>query len=279
MKSEQFLKWLNVRPKSPLIMAILNVTPDSFSDGGTYYSKDKAIDHALKMEQDGADIIDIGGESTRPGADHISDAEEVNRVIAVIKGVRNYSGITISVDTTKSNVARKALEAGANMVNDISGLSFDPAMVKVIAKHRVPVVLMHIKGTPKSMQTNPKYDNLIADIVSFLSNQIEFARVNGISEKQIIIDPGIGFGKTVDDNFAIIRELSQFSQLGFPILIGPSKKSFIGETLNLPVNQRLEGTSAAVAACVMNGANIIRVHDVKEMRRVMIISSKIRGNA
>ncbi len=279
MKSKQFLKWLNVRPESPLIMAILNVTPDSFSDGGTYYSKDKAIDHALKMEQDGADIIDIGGESTRPGADHISDAEEVNRVIAVIKGLRNYSGITISVDTTKSNVARKALEAGANMVNDISGLSFDPAMVKVIAKQGVPVVIMHIKGTPKSMQTNPKYDNLIADIVSFLSNQIEFARVNGISEKQIIIDPGIGFGKSVDDNFAIIRELSQFSQLGFPILIGPSKKSFIGETLNLPVNQRLEGTSAAVAACVMNGANIIRVHDVKEMRRVMIISSKIRGNA
>ncbi|MFC1581489.1 dihydropteroate synthase [Candidatus Neomarinimicrobiota bacterium] len=258
-------------------MAILNVTPDSFSDGGAYYSKNMAINHALKMEQEGADVIDIGGESTKPGADRVTESEEMKRVIDVIEGVRSNSEITISIDTTKSNVARSALDAGANLVNDISGLNFDSEMVKIVANYKAPVVIMHIKGTPKSMQTNPTYNNLIEEIISYFANQIEFAMANGISEKQIIIDPGIGFGKTVNDNFTIIKELSQFSQLGFPILVGPSKKSFIGETLNLPVDQRVEGTSAAIAACIINGANIIRVHDVKEMRRVMIVSSKIRG--
>ena len=277
MQPDQFHKWLNVSHKPPLLMAILNVTPDSFSDGGAYYSKNMAINHALKMEQEGADVIDIGGESTKPGADRVTESEEMKRVIDVIEGVRSNSEITISIDTTKSNVARSALDAGANLVNDISGLNFDSEMVKIVANYKAPVVIMHIKGTPKSMQTNPTYNNLIEEIISYFANQIEFAMANGISEKQIIIDPGIGFGKTVNDNFTIIKELSQFSQLGFPILVGPSKKSFIGETLNLPVDQRVEGTSAAIAACIINGANIIRVHDVKEMRRVMIVSSKIRG--
>lgn len=257
-------------------MGILNITPDSFSDGGAFFEPVKAIDHALALAEDGADIIDIGGESTRPGSDSISVEEELGRILPVIKALAGRIPIPLSVDTYKSEVARAALEAGAEMVNDISGLRFDPEMATLIARHQVPVVLMHIKGTPKSMQANPTYDNLMAEIKEYLRESIELARAAGIAEDRIIIDPGIGFGKTFDHNLEVIRRLSEFQELKKPVLVGPSRKAFIGKVLgNLPVTDRLEGTAAAVAISILNGANIVRVHDVKAMARVARIADAI----
>jgi len=258
-------------------MGILNVTPDSFSDGGQFLDTKSAVSHALRMVEQGADIIDIGGESTRPGSDPISINEELARVIPVIKGIRGESTIQISIDTYKSKVARAAIAAGANIINDISGLNFDPEMVNTVRDHRVPIVIMHIKGTPKNMQINPQYDDLIKEVIDYFKKQIDFCRENGVPKSKIILDPGIGFGKRLKDNFILIRELKRFTELGCPVLIGPSRKSFIGLTLDLPVEQRFEGTAAAITAGIMNGARIIRVHDVLEMKRVQIIGDKIRG--
>ena len=258
-------------------MGILNITPDSFSDGGKYYNLDNAIEYALELISQGVDIIDVGGESTRPGAKAISLKDEINRVVPVIKGIRSVSSIPISIDTYKSEVAKKALDSGANIINDISGLNFDSKMIDIVKEYSVPLVIMHIKGTPQNMQVNPHYDNIIDEIISYFEKRINLCLDYGIPKTHIILDPGIGFGKQLNDNFVLIRKLNLFAELGYPILIGPSRKSFIGLTLDLPVDDRLEGTAAAITASIMNGARIIRVHDVLEMKRVQIISDKIRG--
>ncbi|MBI5056736.1 MAG: dihydropteroate synthase [Nitrospirae bacterium] len=258
-------------------MGILNVTPDSFSDGGKYFDKNKAVEQALRMRDDGADIIDIGGESTRPGAEKISAKEEIKRVVPVIEAITDKIKIPVSIDTYKSAVAEAAIPAGASMINDISGLRFDPEMPRVAARHKVPVVIMHIKGAPKNMQKNPVYDSLVPEIIDYLREGIAIARNAGIADDKIIIDPGIGFGKTVEHNLEIIKRLNEFTGLEKPVLLGPSRKAFIGKVLGgIPVTERIEGTAAAIAIGIFNGANIIRVHDVKEMARVAKIADAIR---
>jgi dihydropteroate synthase len=245
----------------PVIMGILNVTPDSFSDGGIYYDKKTAVEYALKMFDKGADIVDVGGESTRPGADPVSEEEEIRRVIPVIEDIlKRKPSSVISIDTTKSYVAHKACEAGARIINDISGLTFNPAIAEVAAEHSASLVIMHIKGKPKDMQINPVYDDLIFEIFEFLYNQTKKAKSSGA--EKIIIDPGIGFGKKIDNNFEILRRLSDFKCLGCPILIGLSRKSFLGKTLNLDLNERDTVTSVAEALAIRNGAKIIRTHNV-----------------
>ena len=274
-----FHQWVREKKMDTLVMGILNITPDSFSDGGKYELVDKAVQFALQMEDEGADIIDIGGESTRPGANSVSVLEECSRVLPVIEGLKAKSEVLISIDTYKSDVARQSIKAGAEMVNDISGMTFDSNMAKLISESKLPVVLMHIKGTPKNMQVNPNYDDLIKEVSDYLRDRVKFAKENGVKEWQIILDPGIGFGKRVEDNFQLLRELNVIEELGFPVLVGPSRKSFIGLTLNLPVDKRMEGTAAAVTAGILNGARIVRVHDVKEMKQVVKITDKIRGYA
>ncbi|MFI5252548.1 MAG: dihydropteroate synthase [Bacteroidota bacterium] len=257
------------------IMGILNVTPDSFSDGGRYFDVDQAISHGLQLVQDGADIIDIGGESTRPGSENVSIEEEIHRVVPVIKQLTQKCNVPISIDAYKHEVATAALDAGAVIVNDISGLRYDNQMAATIAKYSGSVVLMHIKGTPKTMQENPQYEDVVQEVSDYLQESILLALAAGI--EQIIIDPGIGFGKALHHNLIIIQRIQEFQRLGYPVLVGPSRKSFIGAILHLPVDQRLEGTAGAVAASIMNGAQIIRVHDVKEMKRVaMVLDSIIR---
>jgi dihydropteroate synthase len=253
----------------PLIMGVLNITPDSFYDGGRFYSSGTAIEHALRLAEEGADIIDVGGESTRPSADATSVEEELGRVIPVIKGIRTRSNVFISIDTYKARVAQEAVDAGADMINDISGLSFDPKIGEVAAESKVPIVIMHIKGTPKEMQVSPRYDDVIGEIRGFFAERIVFAKQCGIGEENIILDPGIGFGKRLDDNLMIIKELRRFKNLGKPILIGTSMKAFIGKLAGSPdPEERVEGTLASVALSLWNGADIVRVHDVKKARRV-----------
>ena len=272
-----FQNWCINPDRKTLVMGIINVTPDSFSDGGKYVKIKNAINHAKKMVDDGADIIDVGGESTRPGAKEVSSSEELRRVIPVVESIRlNFPDILISIDTTKSVVAHKAIKAGADIINDVSGLNSDIEMVGVVANLKVPIIIMHMKGNPKNMQINPKYKNLIGEITSFFEKKIKIATELGINRNLIIIDPGIGFGKTINHNFEIISKLKEFSKLNLPIMIGPSRKSFIGKTLNLPVKSLIEGTSATITASILNGANIVRVHDVLEMKRVVEISEKIR---
>ena len=276
MNNIQFNSWLKM-PSHTLIMGILNLTPDSFSDGGQFSDKNQATDYALKMIEDGADMIDIGGESTRPGAVPVSVDEELKRTISIIKSIRQQSDCLISIDTYKSPVAEAALDVGANLVNDISGLTFDEKMLDIVVARKVPVILMHMKGTPRSMQVDPNYDNVIEEICEFFRRKVKSAKNSGILDNMIILDPGIGFGKRLEDNFEIIRELKQICAMGYPILLGPSRKSFIGASLNLPVEERLEGTLASITAGIMNGANIIRVHDVKETFRAVKIIEKIMG--
>ena len=273
--------WKNIHiPHAPtLIMGILNVTTDSFSDGGLFFDKGIAINHALEMEAAGADIIDIGGESTRPGAEPVLLEDELNRVIPVIEAIRSASDVCVSIDTYKADVAEKAIKAGANIVNDISGLQFDASMADVVKNNNVPVVIMHIKGTPREMQKDPHYDDLMQEVVAYFQERVEFCHQHGIKKENIILDPGIGFGKRSQDNFELLRELKQIADLGYPVLSGPSRKSFIGLTLDLPVEERVEGTAAAVTASILNGAKIVRVHDVQEMKRVVTIADNIRGLA
>lgn len=259
------------------VMGILNITPDSFSDGGLFFNAASAVGQALRMQEEGADIIDIGGESTRPGAEKISVKEEIRRIVPVIEALAKEVTVPISVDTYKSAVAEAAISSGASIINDISGLRFDSEMPGVAARHKVPVVIMHIKGTPKNMQQNPVYNALIAEIMDYLYGSIEIAREAGIPDNMIIIDPGIGFGKTVEHNLEIIRRLKEFEGFEKPILLGPSRKSFIGKILGgLPATDRLEGTAAAAAIGIFNGANIVRVHDVKEMVRVARIADGVK---
>ena len=250
------------------LMGVLNVTPDSFSDGGKFFKLEEAIKQGLKLAEEGADMIDIGGESTRPGSEPVTIEEELRRVIPVIEELAKRIDLPISIDTYKSGVAKEALDSGASMVNDISGSRFDPEMKKIIAEYDVPVVLMHIQGTPKNMQESPKYENLLEDIKSYLNQSISIAEEAGIGEDKIIIDPGIGFGKTLDDSLKILKNLREFKSLGRPVMVGVSRKSFIGKILDLPTDERLEGSLASMAVAIMNGANILRVHDVKESKMV-----------
>ena len=276
--NESFQDWCLNPKRETLVMGIVNVTPDSFSDGGKFFSPEVAISHASKLITQGANIIDIGGESTRPGAEQVSESEELKRVIPVIEKIRTDNPtILISIDTTKASVAKHAVEAGADIINDVSGLSFDNNMIGIVESYNIPVVIMHMKGNPQNMQLNPDYKDIVNEILDFFKMKIEIAIQSGINRSMIILDPGIGFGKTVEHNFELLSRLNEFNVLELPIMIGPSRKSFIGITLDLPPEDRLEGTAAAVSAGVMNGANIVRVHDVKSMKRVVRIIEKVRN--
>lgn len=251
------------------VMGILNVTPDSFSDGGRFLRLDDAVRRAEEMVAEGADLIDVGGESSRPGSDPVPLDEELDRVIPVVEALAKRIPAPISVDTYKAEVARRALDAGAVLVNDISAMRFDPRMKELIAERGVPVILMHMLGTPRDMQISPSYEDVIKEISVFLRDRIAEAVSAGIARTQIVVDPGIGFGKRVADNLEIVRRLDAFHALGCPILLGPSRKSFIGKALDLPSEERLEGTAAVVALSVLRGAHLIRVHDVRQMVRVV----------
>jgi len=255
--------------KVPLVMGILNVTPDSFSDGGRYTRVSAALERAREMVEEGADIIDVGGESTRPGAQPVPLEEELRRVVPVVEAIRAELDVPISVDTYKSEVARAALDAGAVMVNDISGLRFSPDMADVVAEYQAHVVVMHMKGTPRDMQKNPYYDDVVEEVKGFFSERLEFLQSMGVDLERVLLDPGIGFGKRVEDNLALIRGIPRFLDLDRPVLIGPSRKSFIGDILGLPVEERLEGTLAAVSVAVFLGATVVRVHDVLAARRAV----------
>jgi len=261
------------------VMGILNVTPDSFSDGGAYPTVEAAVARALEMVREGADIIDIGGESTRPSTVYgsstsVSAEEELHRVIPVIERLRVSSDVLISIDTTKAAVADAALKAGAHIVNDISGLTFDPAIAAVTASHGAALVVMHIQGTPEMMQAAPAYGDVVAEVRSSLAASAAAAKDAGV--RTVIIDPGIGFGKNVGHNLSLLRHLAEFRSLGYPIMVGTSRKGFIGQILGLPVNERMEGTAASVAVSIMNGASVVRVHDVKEMKRVVRLTDAIK---
>ena len=261
-------------------MGIVNVTPDSFSDGGGCFSREQAVAHGLRLADEGADIIDIGGESTRPGAVPISAAEEIQRVLPVIEELAGKIDVPLSIDTTKADVARRAIEAGAEIVNDVSALRFDPEMGDVVAACRVPVVLMHMRGTPRTMQHDIHYQSLIDDIREFLEERIEYAVSVGIALENIIIDPGIGFGKSLEkDNLSILKNLAAFTALGRPILVGTSRKGFIGKLLGTPVHEREEGTAATVAIAIYNGAHMVRVHDVKRMKMVAAVANAIKKSS
>ncbi len=263
-----------LRFEKTLIMGILNVTPDSFSDGGLFNDVDTAVTHGKKMVTDGADIIDIGGESTRPGATPLSEKEELSRILPVITQLLEEVSVPISIDTYKPHVADVCLKAGAHLINDITGL-INPEIRKVAAKHNAPVVIMHMKGTPKTMQQNPAYQDLLREITTFFQEQTTIARKEGI--QHIIIDPGIGFGKTVEHNLQILKHLEIFKTLHCPICVGPSRKSFIGTITGLSAKERLEGTLAALTISIMNGANIVRVHDVNECNRAIQVIDAIRS--
>jgi len=259
------------------VVGIVNVTPDSFSDGGEHFSPAEAIEHALRLEAEGADILDIGGESTRPGAEPVGRDEELRRVLPVIAGIRQESDIPISIDTYKAKIAETAFSAGADMVNDISGMRFDPDMARIAAKSNAAVILMHIRGTPRSMQTNPVYNDLLGEISHYLEESISIAERAGVDRTRIILDPGIGFGKTFEHNFTILKNLEHFRSLGQPLLIGASRKSFLGSISGAGVADRLaESVSAAVLASA-HGANFLRVHDVAFTRRALAVHDKIQA--
>ena len=263
--------------RKTLVMGVLNITPDSFYDGNKHFVHEDAIEYAHKMVAEGADIIDVGGESTRPGASPISEEEELKRVIPLIKILSKEINKPISIDTYKAVVAKRAIEEGASMVNDIGGLIDDENMSKVIAGARVPVVIMHKKGSPLTMQKNPICKDLFPEIMSCLKRSISTAMEAGIEKSKIILDPGIGFGKTMQQNLEILKKLYEFKGMGYPLLIGTSRKNFIGALLNVSAQERLYGTLATLAVSIMNGANIIRVHDVKAAVHVATICDAIRN--
>ena len=280
MENEAFtLKWAGHTlelGRRTHIMGILNVTPNSFADGGLYFQRDRAIEHALQMARDGADILDVGGESTRPYSEEVLVHEELDRVIPVIEALSKEVNIPISIDTCKAEVAREALRAGASIINDISALRFDPGMVSVAAEAEVPVVLMHMQGTPGNMQDNPAYDQLIPEILGFLKEAMDRAVEGGIRKDLVIVDPGIGFGKTFDHNLEIIRDLARFRSLKRPILLGSSRKAFIGRIVDKEVAERDTGTMATIAAGVLHGAHIVRAHHVKMTRDTVRVMDAIR---
>ncbi|MBD2099894.1 dihydropteroate synthase [Leptolyngbya sp. FACHB-261] len=257
-------------------MGVLNVTPDSFSDGGQFNLPATAVAQARALAVAGVDILDVGGESTRPGALEVSEAEELERVIPVIRALRTHLDLPISVDTTKAAVAQAALEAGADLINDISAGRFEPEILKVAARFEAPVLLMHMLGRPRTMQQQPSYTNLIGEIYSFLEERLAAAVAAGIPRSQVAVDPGIGFGKTLEHNLEILRRLTEFRPLGVPLLIGTSRKSFIGKILNQPNPQeRIWGNAATVTSAIMGGADIVRVHDGEAMVQVCRMSDAI----
>ena len=260
-------------------MGILNVTPDSFSEGGLFGTTETAFAHALKMADDGADIIDIGGESSRPGAEPVSEQQELGRVMPVIELLAGKVEVPLSIDTSKAGVAREALRAGVSIVNDISALRFDPAMAETVRETGAHVVLMHMQGMPRTMQRNPSYRDVVEEILTFLRERRDFAESQGIPREKIIVDPGIGFGKTLEHNLTILKQVSRFHELGCLVLVGASRKSMIGFITGMPAASRQFGTAAVVAHCVMEGVQIHRVHDVREMRQVCDMSAAIRDTA
>jgi dihydropteroate synthase len=262
----------------PLVMGVLNVTPDSFSDGGRYRSIETAVEHALRMEADGADIIDVGGESTRPGAEQVASAEEQARVIPVIERIRQQTTLPVSIDTYHADTAQAAVEAGADIINDISALRSDPNMVRLLADKRVPVVLMHMLGEPRSMQENPHYDNCVEEIAAFFSERIKFCVSNGIDKSRLILDPGIGFGKRLSDNVEILAGLRRYTEFNLPILIGASRKSFIGmlHPTDKQADQRLGGSIAAAVVAALHGASILRAHDVARTVEALKVMQAVR---
>ncbi len=291
------LSWKNHRLELGLktcVMGILNITPDSFSDGGEFFGHDEAVARGEKLAHDGADIIDIGGESTRPFSEPVSAREEMRRVLPVIEKLAARVSVPISIDTTKAEVARQAIRVGAAIINDISSLRFDPDMAGVAEEYGVPLILMHIRGTPKTMQIEPVYDDLIGEIRQFFENAVAVAEKSGVSRSKIIIDPGIGFGKTTEHNLSLIRQLHEFSVLDLPILVGPSRKAFIRKLLKAcprlqignpeekdidPQLPQVEtGTQAAAAAAILNGAHIVRVHDVAGTRCTAEIIDAVKNS-
>ncbi len=252
------------------LMGIVNVTPDSFSDGGRFYETGDAIDHGLRLADEGADILDVGGESTRPGADPVSADDEAGRVVPVVEALAAKAGIPVSVDTSKAAVARAALDAGAQIVNDVAAGRFDAGLLPLVAERDAPIVLMHMLGEPHTMQKDPRYGDVVGEIAEFLEDRASAAVEAGVGRERIVVDPGFGFGKTREHNLVLLQRLRELRCLGFPVLSGTSRKSFIGATLgDLPVGERIEGTAATVALAVMGGASLVRVHDVREMARVV----------
>lgn len=260
-----------------LLMGVVNVTPDSFSDGGRFLSQDAAVEHALRLQSEGADLLDFGAESTRPGSDPVADDEQLRRLLPVLEGVTHRLHIPISVDTTSAVVAHACLEAGAAIVNDISGFHFDAQLPGICKNHDAGVVLMHIKASPKTMQRDPHYENLFGEILGYLREGIQAAEDAGISDEQILVDPGLGFGKTFEQNYRLLGGLEQFRDLAAGVLAGPSRKGFTGEFSQRPANQRQYSTAAAVAIAALHGADVIRVHDVAEMRQVTDIMDRFKA--
>jgi dihydropteroate synthase len=261
----------------PLIMGILNTSPDSFYPGSRIAGVDRAVGHALDMAEKGADIIDIGGVSTRPGSHGISEEEEMERVVPVVEAVVPRVTVPVSVDTCRSSVARKCLELGASIVNDVSALGLDSGMAETVRMSGASVVLMHMRGAPATMQDNPLYGDVVEEILAFLRERVQFAVERGIPQEKIVVDPGIGFGKTLEHNLAILRNIARFHETGCPVLVGASRKGMIGAITGAPVEDRAWGTAAVTAHCVLNGVEIHRVHDVREMRQVCDVAAALKG--
>jgi dihydropteroate synthase len=259
----------------PLLMGIVNVTPDSFFDGGQYYDPQRAVAHALRLVAEGADLLDIGAESTRPGALPVDEHEERRRLLPVVTAVARAVSVPISVDTSKAEVARAALDAGAVMVNDVTALRGDRAMVDVVAEAGAGLVVMHMQGIPETMQQAPHYDDVVGDVAQFLAERSRFAMDHGIERDRIVLDPGIGFGKTLTHNLDLLANLHAFTELGFPLLVGPSRKGFIGQLTHQSVDARAWGTAAVIALAVQQGARILRVHDVGPMRDVVSVADAV----
>lgn len=262
-----------------LVMGILNVTPNSFSDGGRFIDPGSIAHQVEVMLQAGADIIDVGGESTRPFAEPVPTSEELDRVLPAIRLIRERSAVPVSIDTTKAEVARTALAEGANIINDISALRFDPDMVSLVRETDVPVIIMHMQGTPSNMQVAPYYQNVVLEIKEFFTERLAMAAENGIARQRFIVDPGIGFGKTVDHNLSILKHLEEFTGLGCPVMIGHSRKSFIGKLLGAEVDARDVATAAVSALCVQKGVAIVRVHDVEKTVQAVRLAEAVRDAA
>ena len=260
-----------------LVMGVLNVTPDSFSDGGRYLDHRAAVAHGLALASEGADLLDVGGESSRPGASYVDEATELDRVLPVIEALAAATDVPISIDTRKSGVARAALAAGAGVVNDVTAGRDDPDLLGVAAEAKAPVVLMHMRGTPATMQDDPRYTDVVAEVERFLAERCDAAEAAGVPRDSLVIDPGIGFGKRDEHNYALLNQLARFTRLGHPVLVGTSRKGFIGRALGLPMHERVEGTAATVVWAVERGARIVRVHDVRHMIRTVHMTEALLG--
>jgi len=275
--THEFNLWLSAPDRRPLVMGVLNVTPDSFSDGGRFAAVESAVAQAEKLAADGAELIDIGGESTRPGSQRIEAKEQIRRILPVLEAAAPRLPVVWSVDTRSAEVASAAIDAGATIINDISAGRDDPAILRLAAERQLPIILMHMQGEPQTMQANPHYENVIEEVKSFFAERIRVAQSAGVDTKQILLDPGIGFGKNVNHNLTLIREMKQFTDLGRPLVIGTSRKGFIGVISGEPQpNQRLMGTVATIAWSIANGADIVRVHDVEPMLKIVRVIRAIQ---